>query len=43
MGLEDLSKVGTKQTDDHKIWRLVDVPETWLTIYRKRKTKIQEK
>lgn len=31
--------MGTEQTDDHKIWRLANVPEKRLTIYGKRKKK----
>lgn len=33
VGLEELSKVGAEQTDDPQIFRLVDVPEKWLTMY----------
>lgn len=32
--------MGIEQTDDHKIWRLANVPKKRLTIYGKRKEKI---
>ena len=35
--------MGIEKTDDHKIWRLANVPKKWLTIYGKERKKLQER
>lgn len=39
MGVEELSKLGTEQTNDHKILRLEDSPEKWLCVWKKEERK----